>query len=56
MILIFVLVVNKLIFLLILVYLDGIWLPEHLVNLDWGNGLVPDGTKPFPQQMLTYHQ
>ena len=25
------------------------------VNTDSGNGLVPDGTKPLPEQMLTSH-
>ena len=27
-----------------------------LVNIGSGNGLMPDGTKPLPEQMLTYHQ
>ena len=26
------------------------------VNIDSGNGLLPDGTKPSPEPMLTYHQ
>ena len=26
------------------------------VNIVSGNGLVPDGTKPLPEPMLTYHQ
>ena len=26
------------------------------VNIGPGNGLVPDGTKPLPEPMLTYHQ
>ena len=26
------------------------------VNLGSGNGLLPDGTKPLPEPMLTYHQ
>ena len=26
------------------------------VNIGSGNGLVPDGTKPLPEPMLTYHQ
>ena len=30
---------------------DEIW-----VNIGSGNGLVPDGTKPLPEPMLTYHQ
>ena len=25
------------------------------VNIDSGNGLVPDGTKPLPEPMLTYN-
>ena len=28
----------------------------NLINIDWGNDLVPSGTKPLPQPMLTYHQ
>ena len=24
------------------------------VNIDSGNGLLPDGTKPLPELMLTY--
>ena len=33
----------------------------HMVTLIWvnigsGNGLLPDGTKPLPEPMLTYHQ
>ena len=27
-----------------------------LVNTGLGNGLLPDGTKPLPEPMLTYHQ
>ena len=27
-----------------------------LVNIGSGNGLLPDGTKPLPEPMLTYHQ
>ena len=26
------------------------------VNIGSGNGLLPDGTKPLPEPMLTYHQ
>ena len=26
------------------------------VNIGSGNGLMPDGTKPLPEPMLTYHQ
>ena len=29
---------------------DAIW-----VNIGPGNGLLPDGTKPLPEPMLTYH-
>ena len=25
------------------------------VDIDSGNGLLPDGTKPLPETMLTYH-
>ena len=28
----------------------------HLVNIGSGNGLLPDGTKPLPEPMLTNHQ
>ena len=34
------------------------WLPmttEIWVNIGSGNGLVPDGTKPLPEPMLTDH-
>ena len=27
-----------------------------LVNIGLGNGLLPDGTKPFPEPILIYHQ
>ena len=26
------------------------------VNIGWGNGLLPDGTKPLPEPMLTHNQ
>ena len=26
------------------------------VNISTGNGLLPDGTKPFPKPVFTYHQ
>ena len=29
---------------------------EIWVNIGSGNGLVPDGTKPLPEPMLTDHQ
>ena len=31
-------------------------LSEILINIGSGNGLFSDGTKPFPEPMLTYHQ
>ena len=34
----------------------GLMTPEVWVNTGSGNGLLPDGTKPFPEPMLTYHQ
>ena len=27
---------------------------QDLVNIGWGNGSLPDGTKQLPQTMLTY--
>ena len=27
----------------------------HWVNIGSGNGLLPDGTKPLPEPVLTYH-
>ena len=27
---------------------------QNVVNIDSGNGLVPDGTKPLPEPMMTY--
>ena len=34
---------------------DAIW--RHIwVNIGSGNDLLPDGTKPLPEPMLTYHQ
>ena len=29
--------------------------PEIWVNIGSGNGLLPHGTKPLPEPMLTYH-
>ena len=29
---------------------------KSIVNNGSGNGLLPDGTKPFPEPMLTFHQ
>ena len=29
---------------------------EIWVNIGSGNGLLPDGTKPLPEPVLTYHQ
>ena len=31
-------------------------LPVFWVNIGSGNGLLPDGTKPLPEPMLTYHK
>ena len=31
-------------------------LPYKVVNIGSGNGLVPDGTKPLPESVLTLHQ
>ena len=28
---------------------------EICVNIGSGNGLLPDGTKPLPELVLTYH-
>ena len=36
---------------------DAIYMVTKIwVNIGSGNGLVPDGTKPLPEPMLTYHQ
>ena len=35
---------------------DAIWQQEIWVNIGSGNGFLPDGTKPLPKPMLTYHQ
>ena len=32
---------------------DAIWRQQILVNPGSGNGLLPDGTKPLPEPMLT---
>ena len=29
---------------------------EIYVNIDSGNGLLPDGTKPLPEPILSCHQ
>ena len=29
---------------------------EILVNIDWGNGLLPEGTKQLPEPMLIFRQ
>ena len=34
---------------------DAIW-RQIWVNISSGNGLLPDGTKPLPEPMLTEHQ
>ena len=41
--------------------INSLSLVRHLgtwiwVNIGSGNGLLPDGTKPLPEPMLTYHQ
>ena len=35
---------------------DTIWQHKFGVNIGSGNGLLPEGTKPLPEPMLTYHQ
>ena len=35
---------------------DTIWCLEILVNIGSGNDLLPDGTKPLPEPLLTYQQ
>ena len=30
-------------------------MPHIWDNIDSGNGLLSDGTKPLPESMLTYH-
>ena len=34
---------------------DTIMATSTWVNTGWGNGLMPDGTKPLPEPVLTYH-
>ena len=37
----------------------GLMMPygnKYMDQHDSGNGLLPDGTKPLPQPMLTYHR
>ena len=34
----------------------GLETPYVWVNIGSGNGLLPDGIKPLPEPMLTYHQ
>ena len=34
---------------------DSIWL-DNSVNIGCGNGMLPDGTKPLLEPMLTYYQ
>ena len=45
------------------IIINSLWLSDAnnmvthiLVNIDSGNGLLPDGTKPLPEPMLTYHE
>ena len=35
---------------------DAIWRHRYGSTLDQVDGLLPDGTKPLPEPMLTYHQ
>ena len=35
---------------------DAIWQEKTRVNIDPGNGLMPDGSKPLSEPMLTSHQ
>ena len=43
-------------------YFNSLWLSDTthawwvFVNIGSGNGLLPDGIKPSPEPMLTYHQ
>ena len=37
-------------------YLTRCGLEMQYVNIGSGNGLLPDGTKPLPEPVLTYHQ
>ena len=41
----------------VLSVVNSLWPSDTiLVNTGSGNGLLPDGTKPLPEPMLTYHQ
>ena len=35
--------------------LNSLWPNGTEVNLGTGNGLLPNGTNPLPEPMLTYH-
>ena len=35
---------------------DTIWRQRSGSNIGSGNGLLPDGTKPLPETILTHHQ
>ena len=35
---------------------EAIWRQPIRVKIGSGNGLLPDGTKPLPKPMLTYHK
>ena len=37
-------------------FIDAIWKHRSGSSFGWGNGLLPDGTKPLPEPMLTYHE
>ena len=62
---------NEIFCILIKISLNFHFVPEGMINSLWpseakatrnwvnigsGNGLLPDGTKPLPEPMLTYHQ
>ena len=37
-------------------WVNSLWPSDALVNIGSGNGLLPDGTKPLPEPMLTYRK
>ena len=48
---------------LCLFYINSLWSGDTIwqqlkisVNIGSGDGLLPDGTKPLPEPMLTYHK
>ena len=36
--------------------ISHLYVDKRYVNIGLGNGLLPDSTKPLPDQILTYHQ